>query len=207
MPIPIPYATDYTSTLSGSVLKFVPCEQCGTEYVYQMERTATGSGTSLLFLDNEGASERASSQAEAQLRRKLERGVDLVPCPRCGWYQQNMIPKARKQYRRWMLNTGAVLAVSLLPVGLFGAMANAGKHGPPTIPWPLFLAGLIAFALVGIGLMVAKSVLASRHDPNGQDVETRKQLGQSRAILREELEKMIKAQEEGASAQEGKASS
>src|SRR5262245_28452231 len=53
--IPIPTGVDYTSTVTGSVLKQVRCEQCNLEYLYEMTRSARGEGTSLLFLDNEGA--------------------------------------------------------------------------------------------------------------------------------------------------------
>jgi hypothetical protein len=42
--------------------------------------------------------------------------------------------------------------------------------------------------MLGLGLMVAKFVLAVSYDPNNQDVETRKQIGQARAMLREEFE-------------------
>src|SRR5262249_23269147 len=36
-------------------------------------------------------------------------------------------------------------------------------------------------------------ILAWRYDPNSQDVETRRQLGQARAILREDYERLVKA--------------
>ncbi|HEX3150872.1 MAG TPA: hypothetical protein VHR66_22530 [Gemmataceae bacterium] len=194
MSIPIPYAMEYTSTMSGSVLKLVRCEQCETEYVYQLERTAEGQGTSFLFTDNEGASARASSRAEETLRRKLERGVDLVPCLACGWYQQDMIPRARREHRRWMFNVGACLTVGLIPVAIFGGIINAGRFGEPAIPWPVFVAILVVLATIGIGLMVAKFIGARTYDPNGQDVETRKQLGQARAVLRADLEAQLRAQ-------------
>jgi hypothetical protein len=195
MVIPIPIGIDYTSTMSGAVLKFVRCEHCGTEYVYQLERTATGEGTSFLFSDNKGASARAASRAEDALRRKLERGVDLVPCPACGWYQQNMLPRARREHRRWMLNTGACLTIGLIPVALIGGLISAGQVGTPAIPWPVILAGLVVLAALGIGLMVGKFILARGYDPNSQDVETSKQLSQERAMLRDEFERLVKAQQ------------
>src|SRR5262245_23015334 len=124
MPIPIPYALDYNVTASGAVLKLVRCEHCTAEYIYKLERSATGSGTSLLFLDNTGAHDRASTEAASNLRGKLERGVDVVPCPACGWVQSNMTPKARRQQCRWMLNVGATLAVVGVVAGLLTALTN-----------------------------------------------------------------------------------
>lgn len=195
MSIPIPYAMEYTSTMSGSVLKLVRCEQCVTEYVYQLQRTAEGQGTSFLFTDNEGASARASSRAEDALRRKLERGVDLVPCLACGWYQQEMIPRARREHRRWMLNVGACLTIGLLPVAIIGGIINSARFGEPAIPWPVFFGGLILLALIGIGLMLGKLISSRGYDPNDQDVEKRKQLGEGRAVLRSQLEAAAKAQQ------------
>jgi hypothetical protein len=120
-----------------------------------------------------------------ELAQKLEQGVALVPCPACGWYQKNMIPGARRAHKRWMLNTGACLTIGLIPFYLC-AFAS-----------PIFLGCLLAFAIAGMGLVFAKFILSSHYDPNSQDLETRKKLGQSRAILRDELEKMIQAQQEG----------
>jgi hypothetical protein len=194
----IPYATEYTATLSGSVLKLVPCEHCGAEYVYQLERSAQGSGTSFLFLDNDGAQARASARAEAELRQLLERGVDLVPCPKCGWYQANMLPVARRQAYRGMRNAGLCLLIGVIPLALIGGLINAAAGGAPggdpAIPWPVFLAGLIVLGLAGAGLLVARVVRSASYDPNAGDVEAHKQLGQSRAMLREEFEKMIQTQ-------------
>jgi hypothetical protein len=199
IPIRIPYAMGYTSTMSGSVFKLVACEQCGVEYVYELKRTAIGEGKSLLFLDNQGAEDRAAFRAEESLRRKLERGIDLVPCPACGWYQQHMIPKARREHYRWMLITGFCLAIGLIPIAVFGGVLNsAPRQGTtePLIPWSLFLAGLGTLAVVSIGSMVGKFLLTLGYDPNAQDVESRKQLGRAQGMLREEFERFMAAQHE-----------
>src|SRR5579871_595585 len=115
IPVIIPSGLDYFTTTTGSVLKLVRCESCHAEYAYELQRSAEGKGSSFLFLDNQGAAARASSRAEANLRNKLERGVDLVPCPECGWYQDNMQRKARRLHQRWMLLTGVCLALSSIP--------------------------------------------------------------------------------------------
>ena len=85
MYIPIPYAMDYTATVGGSAVKLVACEQCQAEYIYRLQPVAVGSGTSLLFVDNQGVrGNRASSRAEGQLNQGRAGAVDLVPCPACG---------------------------------------------------------------------------------------------------------------------------
>jgi hypothetical protein len=100
--VPIPYAKSYRSTVTGRAPKFVVCDQCGLEYVYILEAEGTGEGTSLLFLDNEGAKARSNAEAEAQMRATLEQACAVVPCPRCFRVQQHMIPKARAEYHPWL---------------------------------------------------------------------------------------------------------
>jgi hypothetical protein len=202
MVIPIPVGTDYTSTASGAALKLVRCEQCATEYVYRMERTAIGSGTSFLFLDNHGAANRASANAQDALQGKLERGVDLVPCLVCGWYQKHMFPRARREHRRWMFYLGVCLSLGVLPIAFVGAVVNSMDRDEPPIPWPLFVAVVSLLVSVGFGFLITKFVTARRYDPNSQDVEQRKRLGKSRAMLREVLEQRLRAEQEAETARQ-----
>src|SRR5438046_641430 len=57
---------------SGSVLKFVHCENCHAEYVYRMQRMGTGR-SSFLF----GSKNQAQSEAEKRLWSKLENDFDV----------------------------------------------------------------------------------------------------------------------------------
>jgi hypothetical protein len=185
----IPYAREYSATLAGSVLKLVLCENCGVEYVYRLERTAMGSGTSMLFLDNQGARARAAHQADDRLRALLAHEVEAVPCPDCGWYQRSMIPKARSDHAHWMVTAGLVLLI----VG-FVAFALSFIGGPPQNPTPPWLhtTFVVAYGICGVagmGLLAGKFLRASRFNPNAMDPEVRIKIGQGRARRREELER------------------
>lgn len=195
MVLPIPYAMEYSSTLRGAVLKVVHCEQCQVEYFYRLERTGQGTGTSLLFLDNEGAAGRATVEAHQSLTAKLERGVDLVPCPSCGWYQRDMLPRARREYRRWMFYVAACLTFGLFPLAFLGAIFNSVNPDSPPIPWPLFIAVVAVLGSLGVGLWLVRFVSCRRYDPNRLDVELRKRLGKARALRREDLDKLTKDQQ------------
>jgi hypothetical protein len=107
--VPIPYAMRYTATLQGQAAKLVCCEQCQFEYVYLIARKASGEGTSWLFVDNQGAQQRAQDAAAERLTAKLERARDVVPCPACGWLQKDMVERARRQRYGWMATAMAVL--------------------------------------------------------------------------------------------------
>src|SRR5438094_115887 len=58
-PVIIPVGMDYTATVQASTLKPVTCEQCNQEYFYQMTRSAFGESRSVLFINMEGAKNRA----------------------------------------------------------------------------------------------------------------------------------------------------
>jgi hypothetical protein len=192
IPLPISLAWTYTVTVSGAVDKTVRCESCHAEYVYRLERTATGSGTSrVLCFYKEEATEHAAAVAQYQLRRELHEGIDLVPCPACGWYQSNMIMKGREQHCAWMWLLGVLLTAGLLPLAMLGVLINCFRcpYSPPNIPGDVMLAGLVILGLVGVSLFIARSILASRYDPNSDDPEARIQLGRSRAMLRDEFDR------------------
>src|SRR5262245_47586315 len=87
IPFPVFWA-QYTAKVHGWCLKNVPCENCSTEYVYMIDREATGAGTSMYMLNNEGAAGHATSAASETLASVLENDFDPVPCPACGHYQR-----------------------------------------------------------------------------------------------------------------------
>ena len=186
----IPFAFDQYGTIRGQARKSVRCEACGLEYVYLVERTGRGKGRNLFFLDNEGAKQQAKARASEDLEAALDRACEVVPCPGCGNIQAHMIPRARMLRRRWALKTGSVL----LAIGGFLCLPAAiatqfYQHGAdPKIMillWLLCGAGLIG----GVGLIVWKYFSGRRYDPNREDVELRKRMGQSRVVAHAEFEK------------------
>jgi hypothetical protein len=194
----IPYAMKYTVTLSGTKLKGVHCESCHTEYVYQMKRTVKGSGTSLLFLDNQGARGRAGQDAENNLRGKLDREIEVVPCPICGWVQATMVPKLRRDHRAWLRALGIVLLVIASAAFCFSFLEIALRNR--TLLWWQTTSAVVAVVCSGIGasLLIIKIVLSRRHDPNSTDREGRIALGKSRAITKEQLGQILRERERGA---------
>jgi hypothetical protein len=168
------------------------------EYVYLMERTREGEGTSFLFLDNEGARQRAERQAEAQFSEALQSSCDTVPCPSCGRVQEHMILRARKLYCRWMQTGGLYLffaAAFFFVGGIWAGIANEGARSGPVWTVPLFLLAGVC-ALIAFALTFARRALVRRLDPNAEDVEVRKERGQARAVSKEQFLKMLQEQKE-----------
>ncbi len=82
-----------------------------------------------------------------------------------------MIPKACRLHRRWMLNVGACLALGVIPIAILGCifLSFSERTGNVLIPAPLFAGALGFLALVGVGMLIGRTVLARRYDPNGND--------------------------------------
>jgi hypothetical protein len=97
------FGRTYTAAISGTAIKEVRCEECSETYFYKMVRRGEGQGTSPYYLNNAGAERRAQKGAQTQLEKLLRKGVDPVPCPDCGWFQENMVREVRRRRLRWMI--------------------------------------------------------------------------------------------------------
>lgn len=192
VPIPV-FWTEYTTTMHGSALKFVPCENCSTEYVYVLKREGTGGGTSFYMLNDEGASHLAATTAKDSLQSALENDFDPVPCPVCGHYQRFMFPKLLKTKGLW----GPALMLLVLLIGcLEGVNAlywtaaywhrpNDHAFGKMGTAWSV----LVLVCLFGLGVLILKQFKIRNFDPNREDQQARITIGRTRAVTRAEYER------------------
>jgi hypothetical protein len=193
IPIPV-FWTKYTATVHGRNLKVVLCENCSTEYLYLLEREASGVGTSMYMLSNEGAADHAQSAAEETLECVLENDFDPVPCPACGHYQRYMFPKLLKPKGPLVQAvTFAVLVTGCLAVvsALYCTVAytqHPNDHGLRNLvaAW----SALLLLCLTGLGLSIGNRYMIRHFDPNLHDQEARLAIGRSRAVTRAEFEKV-----------------
>jgi hypothetical protein len=157
----------YKAKVSGAVTKRVTCEKCSCAYAYEMVRQARGAGTSLYFLDNAGAENRAYAQANKRLRRAFERGVEPVACPDCGWFQSEMVEEARRRTLR-VMKPIAIVALAL--AGFYGSMAvlalAVGAGRSPDVKWweAIIIPG--GLAAVGLLLLGIRYAVVRGVDPN-----------------------------------------
>jgi hypothetical protein len=193
--IPIPVVlTEYTATRKGHALKVVSCENCSTEYVYSLEREASGVGTSVYMLNNKGAAGHAQSAAGDTLKEVLDNDFDPVPCPACGHYQRYMFPKLRETKGIGVV----VITIVLLMIGIIAAI-GALKCSLDYLLYPSeadFRSTITAYSVllvvsfIGIGLSILNKRQIRRFDPNVTDQQARIAIGRSRAVTRAEFEKM-----------------
>jgi hypothetical protein len=98
-------------TARGSAVKTVRCEACHCQYAYRLSREAVGTSSDFLVADAQAAKQNASDE----LRKLLERECDPVPCPTCGWYQRNMVRRARQlRYRPLGIATEVLFVITFL---------------------------------------------------------------------------------------------
>lgn len=200
VPIPV-FWTEHTATRKGRAVKVVPCENCSTEYVYILEREASGVGTSVYALNDEGAASHAQSAAGDTLKEVLKNDFDPVPCPVCGHYQRYMFPKLRETKGMGVV----VLTIALLMVGAIAALGTVKctldylqERGEADFR-NMITAGsvLLVVCLVGLGLSILNNRQIRRFDPNVSDQQARIAIGRSRAITRAEFEKMQQEHKRG----------
>jgi hypothetical protein len=187
----IPVGVNYDVTVTGRVPKLVRCESCGYEYVYLLEKSTRGHGSSLLFLDNEGAQNCAHETANVMLDSALAHGCAVVPCAKCGHVQAHMIPQAQWEHRRWMFTTGiCALAIGgiVAAPAIVMSLINDGGFGE-TFAFVRTLFWITAAVLIacGLALAYARFLLAQRHDPHAMPAETRKAWGDSVSISKDDF--------------------
>jgi len=178
-------------TTKGRVFKTVACENCRGEFVYLLTRDATGCASTAMFWNRTGTQELAAVRAQAGLRNALERGLDPVPCPACGWYQSAMIPLVRRAHRYWMCVAGSMLVYLAVLFAVLGGLGLLSKEQDVVAMGTSLLWAAAWAAGIGCGLLVVRKGLADRLRPNDGDSEARIQLGQQLAKTRAEFDRLL----------------
>jgi len=108
------YSEKISAHTTGSILKEATCELCGTRYTYRIERTGVGRSVNVMFL-NPGAERAAEKRADDDLARKLEKAVDPVACPTCGWFQADMVEAMKKSgFKKLAITCGIIAGVGVI---------------------------------------------------------------------------------------------
>ena len=165
--------------VGGTVWKFVSCTHCQERYAYLLKMEATAECHDLLFLDGEGSA-RARPQAEQNLLQKSRNNMLSVPCPNCGFYQDDMSQKLKEAaWINWPQIAGAaIVLLSFIPL-LFAI----------SYLWVLTL----ILGTAGLAVLSYGYVIAFRFDPNAGDPEPRKVLGQRYAVWGAQLAELLAA--------------
>jgi hypothetical protein len=176
----IPYGMSHYNTATGMARKRVLCEWCNTVYQYDLERKATGKGKSLLFLDNQGAKERAADRAQDKLEREIERAVDPIPCPQCGRYQTHMFKAAREEYHLGLYYCGIGFLILIFIFLGVGTKLGDGRHFETAPMWTQIV--MAVSGALAVGSYFSRKVLISRMCPNDEPEEVRRAIASDRCV-------------------------
>lgn len=180
MLIPIPLGQRYLVTATGKAPKLVHCEGCQEDYVYFATASAEGEGMNAFFLTGQSATAEATQQAQARLTQALARAVQPIPCPKCGWYQANMvIPSRQLRYARKKQLCLIFCGFSLFMIFPFATLASSTSGriiSGWSVMFPVFAAVVCA---VLFGFFARQS---ARYNPNSQPQSDRIKIGQAYAL-------------------------
>ncbi len=174
---------DFTTTASGTVIKFVECEECRDGYAYRMARQIKASEFSPFALDNRRAAQGSHRSATERLRAALAKSCDPIPCPHCGWYQEAMVLRLRRIRFKWATQLCILLFLAPLFLVLLLASLIGAKHVLPESYFGPLAGGIAGTAWGLIPLLLAgRYLLNRRYDPNRKPVENRIALGRNLAL-------------------------
>lgn len=146
------------------------CENCQANYAYRMRRKAECPVNDILGFSSEKAKKKAEDEATERLTEKFRTEADAVACPKCGWYQHEMIAGRKKL---WFFV--GVTPVFLTGVGVLVAPAfmHYGVEGKPTTAWVVSGIAIMALSLV-VGAIFSKvSYLNAGHPGGGIELPDR----------------------------------
>lgn len=134
-------------------LKTLHCESCKKRFHYEIARRGQGDATMVLFMDREGARERALGAASADAERLLQSSQDPVPCPYCGRIQEAAIREMARSQVRWawpFIILFALISI-VVPVAMSFIQPPPGEAPPtPRVKHPELFVGSI-----GVGVSLA----------------------------------------------------
>jgi hypothetical protein len=183
--VAIPVTRTFTINVWGSSSKLVHCEHCSKDYLYVVKRRGQGDGSCVIFLDEDGALQRASQLANANLQRSLNAAVEVVPCPGCGWIQTDMQAVARSQHLPRLKIAGWLLVIGLvIPLLVLLATWSRPANDPRRIPLMVEITIATGLQLLAAVIcLMGRSIACASYDPNSEDIEVRLAKGLERGVM------------------------
>jgi hypothetical protein len=147
--------SQHRAAVDGARWQIVTCDHCSAEFAFRVEERGYGHGRSPYFLDEHGASARATSRAKQDLARRLHAAICDRPCPHCGRFQAAMVERLRARQHSHLGTIG------------FWLLAFAAFCGLPSLLGSVVCMVLSASAASsGVACYVYRRRLRARFDPN-----------------------------------------
>jgi hypothetical protein len=190
---------DDHGTVTRSRYVEVRCERCSHDYGYALTRSRRAIGDRYVWQKREAGRKKALEEAGREVEKKLTGGSEVVPCPCCGWIQQGMLEKARRELypvESWP----ALFAFLLAGAALAGLVVLYHLEQNFQLNWVTAWGALMATALLmvccGIVAFLHQQMRAARFDPNATPAEERIARGQRMVLHRSDFAVLYPAREE-----------
>jgi hypothetical protein len=152
-------------TLEGGCEKQLLCEHCRTQFSYQITRKVA--------LDVPrvwpGLVDRGEQICHERLADRLADGVEIVPCPACGWIQADMSRELRRRWCGWLRTIGVYGIVSFVSLAVLCCAGPAYEvithESRGEVEWLGMIVTLTAGALVSWLLVLARTAAAQMRYP------------------------------------------
>jgi hypothetical protein len=157
------FGEHYERNQVGARLVRVECAHCGCEYFYQLTRIGIGRSMAPYYLFRARAAQRAVERAQRDIKQRLERDTELVPCPKCHWINEDLVVGYRRsRYKSFNRLAFAIIAIGIVVyfvIGFFLALVD-----PAFLLYALVLP--LGMLLIAGGMMLVRTGLRSRIQPN-----------------------------------------
>lgn len=162
------FSKQLTATVTGRRLVSVTCQKCRTGYWYELSRVGGGRASAPYYLAQQAAQARADRAAQKDLARRLEQDVELVPCPKCNWVNQDLVDRYRQGlYRRAPMLIAVCVAVGVLGYAIIAGITGGGGYHPNAGAARTVGAVLLAVGLSSpVWVLLPRRILRLRVDPN-----------------------------------------
>ncbi|MGN6369172.1 MAG: hypothetical protein ACTHN5_12995 [Phycisphaerae bacterium] len=150
------HAKVFTMTFTGSRIKQVSCEKCTAEFFYELTRIGVGKGSAPYGIGQKSARQRAEKAAQKNLAQKLERDVELVPCPNCRWVNTAAIHSYRKtRHKAWtLIAIAALICGAALDLFLYLDANEIFMHPVPLTDPTLLTVAAVTLALAATCFLI-----------------------------------------------------
>lgn len=153
---------------AGVGVDVVLCRKCGAEYAFEVRRLAVSSAMTFAHLyDDQAAGARVEKRAEIAAQALVRSCVEVVPCPRCGHIQREMLLDwDRGQYARLLFGgtLAAVLGFAATAASVTVAIA-ASRSFTVFSAFGIAILTSVALLLAGCACIVYRHLLLRRARP------------------------------------------
>ncbi len=129
-----------TVTMSDEFERVTHCSECGADYWYVVNVEVRSSRKSPYGLVNKGMEEAARKSAEKKLARAYEKPFPAA-CPKCGYYQEDMLPILKWKHLDYLRTIGIALVVVgvITLLVMIGGLNQPKQRNLDTLQWHNFV--------------------------------------------------------------------